>query len=452
MMNIFDRLASWWLHKSAPSSLTGGQWTGTGFIDSFKRNRNPTPNELQAELKGTAWTCASINAAVCASFGPRLFVKTGSDDPQPKCPVKRLAPTAERKLRAMPHLSPYTRSARVIEEVLDHPILNLLNKANPVHNAFDLWELTTLYQEVQGCAYWYLVFGPLGTPTEIWILPAQNVTPKRAPNSRAIVDFYEYRNGSAVQNFNPEQIIHFRYPDPRDPYTSGLSPLRACFEQVSLLSDYTAFKEAKFQNRAIPDAIVSPDEVIGEEERDRLESQWNSKFRRGGAGRILVAESALKVQLLNQSMGDAAAMAELGQTRQDIANAFHVPLSFLSTETNLANLQAADHQHMSKAIGPRLQRRDEKLNEQLVPLFDTTGRLFLASADPVPADPDATFRDKDINLKYGIFTINEIRATEGYDPVPWGDQPWLPANWLPADQHTPQRAADASAQNGGRES
>jgi hypothetical protein len=27
--------------------------------------------------------------------------------------------------------------------------------------------------------------------------------------------------------------------------------------------------------RAIPDAIVSQDEVIGEEERDCLESQWN---------------------------------------------------------------------------------------------------------------------------------------------------------------------------------
>ena len=33
------------------------------------------------------------------------------------------------------------------------------------------------------------------------------------------------------------------------------------------------------QAEALPhDAIVSPDEVIGEEERDRLESQWNQKI------------------------------------------------------------------------------------------------------------------------------------------------------------------------------
>jgi hypothetical protein len=43
---------------------------------------------------------------------------------------------------------------------------------------------------------------------------------------------------------------------------------------------------------------------------------------------------------------------------------FHVPLPFLTTQTNLADLQAAESQHMSKAINPRLQGRDEKLNEQ----------------------------------------------------------------------------------------
>src|SRR5947199_10634497 len=105
--------------------------------------------------------------------------------------------------------------------------------------------------------------------------------------------FYEYRTVSPSQEFRPEEIIHFRYPDPKDPYTSGLSPLRAAFESIAVLSDYMAFRQAKFENRAIPDAIVSPDEVMGEEERDRLETQWNRKFRRGGGGRVWVSESGL---------------------------------------------------------------------------------------------------------------------------------------------------------------
>ena len=67
----------------------------------------------------------------------------------------------------------------------------------------------------------------------IWILPAQNVSPQREPGSTRIIDYYEYRNGHNVSRYRPDEIVHFRYPDPRDPYTAGLSPLRACWEQAN---------------------------------------------------------------------------------------------------------------------------------------------------------------------------------------------------------------------------
>ena len=69
---------------------------------------------------------------------------------------------------------------------------------------------------------------------------------------------------------------------------------------------------------------------------------------------------------------------------------------------------------MAKAITPRLQRRDEKLNEQLVPLFDPTGRLFLASEDPVPVNRELTAKEQELNLKYGVVTINEVRGERGW--------------------------------------
>ena len=77
------RLAAWFHPKAVPFSLTGGQWTGSSYLDAYHRLRQPSPNELLAELKGTAWTCASINAAVCASFAPRLYVVTHPGQPAP---------------------------------------------------------------------------------------------------------------------------------------------------------------------------------------------------------------------------------------------------------------------------------------------------------------------------------------------------------------------------------
>jgi hypothetical protein len=112
---------------------------------------------------------------------------------------------------------------------------------------------------------------------------------------------------------------------------------------------------------------------------------------------------------LKASLADAAALAEAGATRDDIANAFGVPLAFLTRETNLANLQAAEHQHLSKAIRPRLRRRDEKLNEQLIPWYDTTGKLFLATPDPVQIDREFTLKQEELDLRYGVRTPEEIR-------------------------------------------
>ena len=391
-----------------------------------------------AELKCTAWTCASINASVCASYPPKLYVATRKDQPVPKCRTKAVTRKTEERLRTHSAWSAHTKAAMHIEEVMEHPVLDLFARCNPYHNGFDLWELVTLYLEVHGRAYWYLDMDPvLGVPRAIWTLPAQNVTAMRGPDSPNIVDYYLYRNGSREQRFRPDDIVCFRYPDPRDPYTGGLSPLRACFEQVALASDYAATKKSVYENRAIPSAVVSPDDTLGEEERDRLETQWNQRFRRGGSGRVVVAESALKVQLLQQSLGDLAALADMNATKEDIANAFHVPLSFLTTQTNLANLQAAQQQHMAKAIGPRLQRRDEKVNEQLVPLFDPTGRLFVASEDPVPQNFDDNIKELELFLKYGVLSINEVRSGEGLEPVEWGNTPWLPGMWAPTDVPRP---------------
>ncbi|MGP2481183.1 hypothetical protein ACTUM2_15330, partial [Listeria monocytogenes] len=40
---------------------------------------------------------------------------------------------------------------------------------------------------------------------------------------------------------------------------------------------------------------------------------------------------------------------------------------------------------------------------------------------------------KDLDMKYGIVTINEVRSERGLPPVPWGNTPWLPINQAPTD-------------------
>src|SRR5262249_47359294 len=120
--------------KKIPTSLTGDQWTGTTFTDIYQRQRNPTPNELLAELKGVASPCISLNASVCPTPPPRLYVATHSGQKPAKCLTKTLHPAGEARLRARKDLPPALTKAARIEEVLDHPLLTLLRQVNPIHN------------------------------------------------------------------------------------------------------------------------------------------------------------------------------------------------------------------------------------------------------------------------------------------------------------------------------
>lgn len=136
-VDTLQRMARW-LGKSAPAALTGPSWSSGGHVDAFKRNRPPTPQELLSELKNTAFTCASINASVCASYPPRLYVTTAAGQPRPKCQTGPLQPKTETRLRSRSDLPGRVGKAQHIEEVFDHPLLTLLQRVNPIHNQLKL--------------------------------------------------------------------------------------------------------------------------------------------------------------------------------------------------------------------------------------------------------------------------------------------------------------------------
>jgi hypothetical protein len=207
LSRAFGRLRRWLRPKSLGSPA---EWTTVSTLEAGRLRRQPSALEVLDELKNTVFTCASINAAACAAFPPRLYVATHERQPAPRCHTRTLPLQAEKQLRARTSLPARHKQALRLAEVVEHPLLTLLRQVNPVHNAFDLWELTTFHQETVGSAYWLLDFDALGLPMAVWPLPPQCVTPHRDPSSKQIVAYYEFRQGAAATRYPPERIIHFR--------------------------------------------------------------------------------------------------------------------------------------------------------------------------------------------------------------------------------------------------
>jgi hypothetical protein len=100
---------------------------------------------------------------------------------------------------------------------------------------------------------------------------------------------------------------------------------------------------------------------------------------------------------------------------------------------NLAVARTADYAHTKDAGVPRCLRSEETLNARLLPMFDPTGRLFLAYDSPVREDEVFLFEQTRAAAESGALTRNEIRASIGMSPVPWGDLPLAPNDMVAVD-------------------
>lgn len=418
--NLIKRAAFWMVGKEAPAM--GGGRGDSPFLDLWKSIPAPTLHQLIDHYKEVVYACASINASAVASTTLRLYVQTGSGQARPKCRTRKLSDSQRRWLGSNKGLAGRIAKAVEIEEVLEHPLLTLLETVNQFIDGFTLQEFTQLYQDVAGSAYWLIDTDRLGTPSAIWLLPPQSVQTKR--DSKGMPSGFSVRGQVSSTDYPLEQIIAFRMPSLNDPYGDGWSPARALWESIALMDKHTGQEMAWLENGGMPGLIVSPKEALGPEEAERLERRWSRKFRRGGNGKILVGESSVDVRPLNIPPKDLEMLAAYGVRKEAIANGYGIPMAYLTKDTNLANLQAARQQHALLAVLPRCRRNEQRLNQQLCPRFDE--RLFFAYDNPVPEDITQRTTVQTADAQTGDTTINERREQRGLPPVEWGDRPWMP--------------------------
>ncbi len=433
-MSILQRLANWIIRRKAaePQNLGIDPDAGPAFADNFGVTRSPNAATLLKQFRETVYACATINANAVAAVTIRLFVKTGSRQRAARCPTQKLAPQAEKRIRAQFKIA----NADDVDEVTEHLLLDLMHEVNPEFTEDEMRTMTQLYQEIAGVAYWFLETNSLGVPSAIWLLPPQQVKPKRkkgqTPGGRQLIDAYEYKPGRVAQIIPAEQMIVFPMRSLHDPYFQFWSPTRAAYESITVSENADAFVQALLKNQARPDTMISPKEPMGPAETERAEKKFKRRFRRAGAGGLILMESSVDIKQLAFNLRELE-MAKLSDMRRKrICNSFGVPWSMMDTENvNRANAEAGIFQHDSTATLPRIKKFVEKLNQDLTPLFDD--RLFFWYDDFILENIEAKMAERTVNLGGGVITINEARAEDNRAPVDWGEEPWLPLNVAQVD-------------------
>lgn len=332
--------------------------------------------------------------------------------------------------------------------VEQHPIINLLNRPNPLQSYSEFFNSLFGYVLLSGNAYILKVGSELGQPKELHLLRPDRINIKGSGN--AIPEKYEYIiNGKVQQTFLVDQdngfseLKHVKLWNPLDDYY-GLSPMSAAAVEVDQFNMASKHNVNLLSNGARPSGAVifKPQDESGfavnltESQRQQLLTDLNNRFSgAGNAGRPMLLEGDFDWKEMGLSPKDMDFLNLKNMSATDIALCFGVPSQLVGvpdaqTYSNVAEARLALYE---ETIIPHLRKISSDLNEWLIPMFDE--RLTLEfDIDAIPALSERRrkiYENVTSAVREGIMTRNEAREIIGLQPVQGADDLYVSANLFP---------------------
>lgn len=428
-MGILKRLGLQRINKGKTGGFFNSRFVaGTEYIDPKNKK------SLLMAFKNWVYICANKNAMTVAKQPLRFFV-TGRENQKFLRPTKKIDKKTLNYLRENHY--EHIRKAVIVEELVEHPVIDLFKKPNPYLNRYDFIYYTQLFKELSGDSYWYKNINAFNQPRELW-----NLMPDRiviVPGSDDFIAGYIYmREDGEKIPIRKEEITHFLFPNPNDKFY-GASPVVAVASSYNIRENADKYENALFTNMGTLEGYFTSKEPIRGEALERLKKEIKENWAGiRNAGKSPLLDNGLEYKPVSQNPRDLSYVELRKNTREEIAAAFGVPMSKIITENvNKANSETGSHDYESDTIQPRLVSLAEEINSDILPLF--SDNIFCAFDNPVREDAKIII---DKNVRYatvGIFTRNEIRKDEGKPPIDGLDVPLNPANTIPIGQENPNQ-------------
>jgi len=417
---------------SSPDVGDESIWGGSNTWGEGVEERLSDPSSQLEYNKSWVYICVQYNARQISRQKLRLYVKKQKGSPGYKVtPTRKVEKEQLKFLYENPGLRLWLGKDVEIEEVLLHPFLTMMESVNPLLNQADLWMLTESFMGITGNSYWWIRKNKLGVPWQLWVMETQYMKPAIGKTFDDYIQGFVYRVGTNEVPFDVEEIVHHKYPNLRS-RAVGMSPIEGLADPVTVNAQIYKYEHAIFKNQARPDAVLESDEDLTTTQYNRVKKNWQKTY--GGVdktGQVALLEGGLKYKPISIRPRDLNHLEGRKLTREEIADGLGVPMPLLSPDkSNLANATVAYRQYMRDTIDPKLKLYEQKMNEQLLKLYDD-GSIFCAFDNCIPEDRDFQLKEMESRLKTAYSSVNQERAKRGEDEVDWGDVPILPMNMLP---------------------
>ncbi len=411
--------------------------------------------DMLRRITGWVFVCLSINGQACASVPGRLYSVAGrrSNRAWDTVPVRRETLCG---MRERPWIDAHTRGlldravidGQEVEEVTgEHPWNRIVRSPNPILEWFDIVELTSIWRDATGDAFWYLAQDGLGIPRELWPLQPHRMRLVSEPgkpiagwvysaSSDDVIFPEEAQPGLIVgtssvgenkKMLTPEEVVHFRRVHPMNPYGRGLSAIHAGQLSIDTLVMMEEYTRKLIEGDGTPPFILSTDQRMADGWASEVIKSWLEQRRLHGGDVPGILQGGLKPTVIGLSPREMA--YERGQEAmlRETAAIFDIPWDMVAGKnTGRETSLTADQRHRRGAIAPRLARIDSEINASIIwPFFGN--KFFYLHDNCVPEDEEAQATRLTRFVQGGIITSDEARIEIKYPPLgkDGSDELWM---------------------------
>ena len=329
----------------------------------------------------------------------------------------------------------FANDGKTVEEEPTSEIIDSIYRANDFTTKFDMLWSSAQYLELTGEAPWFISYAQSPTfkkdvPYQMLLLRPDRLKVLPGKDGK-MVGGYAYRvDQSKTLTLKPEEVVMLRYPDPLSQFR-GKGTLEAAARTADIEIFAEEYNRKFFYNSARPDSQFVTDKKLTKNQLKNLEKKINKKYRGiSNAHKTLILENGLEWKPMGLTQKDMDFIQQQKFSRDKIFSIFRVPKSVvaITDDVNRSNAEAGNYVFALRKIRPMMIRFIEQLNEFYVTQFDNTGKYFLDFEDPVPENEELKLKRYESGIKNRWLTPNEVRSSEGLEPIDGGDKVMGPLN------------------------
>jgi len=294
------------------------------------------------------------------------------------------------------------------QEIVSHPFLDFWDNLNPLHeySSAALWQLHEIYLLLKGEGYFVVERDAAGRPAELWPVPTHWVYETPYLNH----PYYRIRTSSGgILDVSVEDMFVMKSLNPYDPFMRGLGAAESVSDEVETDEYASKFQKRFFFNDATPNLIVAMPKST-DEQRKRFRMEWLERFQGVFKSHgLATVNGEVSVQRVGETMKDMDMVAGRIYLRDAVLEHFGVPREIMgiTENSNRSTAEASQFIYAQNVLMPRLRRREEAVNKQLLPAFGEN--LIWRYDDIVPRNQEFDKQKALEGWNAGLLTKDEAR-------------------------------------------